>query len=229
MIGALATLGMIYAVAAIPFGLLVSTVWGRGEDVREAGSGNIGTTNVFRTQGPTVAGVVLALDAGKGLGAVLLARAVWPDGGLAWDTTAALVAFGAHCLPVYLAFRGGKGVATGAGAMAAIAPLSAGIAVAVWAVILAVTGRSSVASLLAAASLVGAVAFIQPETAPAAIALAAGVALTHTGNLRRIVDGSEAAVITPLRRARTPASPDPEALLAQGPAGETGPAPGPWR
>lgn len=211
-------LALVYLGASIPFGVLISTLFGVGEDVRHAGSGNIGTTNVFRTQGGGVAAVVLTLDLAKGLLAVLLARWLWPEGGVWWETAAGLVAFAGHCLPVYLAFRGGKGVATGAGMMLALAPIPAVGAIVVWAALLAATGRSSVASLAAAASLVVGVLWWAPEAWGAGVALAIGVGLTHTGNLRRLVDGSEAALIAPIRRGRTPTIP-PEDLLRRGPSG----------
>jgi len=220
-------LGWVYLAASVPFGLLLSTLWGRGEDVREAGSGNIGTTNVFRTQGRWVALAVLGLDLGKGLLAVLLARLVWPEGGIAWEAAAALTAFAGHCLPIYLAFRGGKGVATGAGAMIALAPVPAGFAVVTWGVLLALSGRSSIASLGAAAVLVVAVVFLRPDVLVAAGLIALGVGLTHTGNLRRLVEGTEAAVITPIRRG-TVATFDPHELLGRGPAGEGARAPSLW-
>lgn len=220
-------LGWVYLAASVPFGLLLSTLWGRGEDVREAGSGNIGTTNVFRTQGRGVALAVLGLDIGKGLFSVLLARWMWPEGGIAWEAAAALTAFTGHCLPVYLAFRGGKGVATGAGAMIALAPGPAAFAVAAWGGLLALTGRSSVASLGAAGVLLVAVVWLRPDVLVAAGLIAAGVGMTHTGNLRRLVEGTEAAVITPIRRGPQLTF-DPHELLARGPAGEGTRAPALW-
>lgn len=215
-----------YLGASVPTGLLVSTVWGTGEDVREAGSGNIGATNVFRTHGGRVAAAVLALDLGKGWFAVLLARALWPEGGVVWEAAAGLTAFVGHCLPIFLAFRGGKGVATGAGVMLALAPGPCLVAIGVWVLLLRVTGRSSVASLAAAAALVVAVAVWAPQAWVAGVPLALGVGLTHTGNLRRLVEGSETPVIAPVQWGRPADAVSPAELLERGPAGQPLSTPG---
>src|SRR5690606_36079791 len=126
---------------AVPVGVVVTTLFGGDEDVRREGSGNIGATNVARVHGWRLAVPVMILDVGKGLVPVLVAGWAWPGllpgVELAWLTAVGLVAFLGHCYPIYLAFHGGKGVATGAGAILAIAPLPTLVAVATWGVVLA--------------------------------------------------------------------------------------------
>ena len=110
-----------YLLGAVPFGLLVARL-SRGIDVRDYGSGNTGVTNVLRTAGRWPALAVLALDAGKGVLPVLLARAIQPSPSL--EVAVALSALVGHNWSVFLRFRGGKGTATGIGALCAISPLA---------------------------------------------------------------------------------------------------------
>jgi glycerol-3-phosphate acyltransferase PlsY len=208
-----------YLVAAIPFGLVVTTLYGDEADIRSSGSGNIGATNVARVYGWNMAGPVLALDMGKGFLPVLLAT--WAFGDSLWFLgLVTLVAFLAHCYPVYLEFRGGKGVATAAGAMLALAPLPTLAAFALWGTLLAGTGRSSVASLGASTSLIGLVLWLDHDVWLIAACIGAGVAFTHIANVRRLVRGEEKAVIRPVRFGRKAATkPIGADELEQGPAG----------
>ena len=216
-----------YLVAAIPFGLVLSTLYGGDEDIRSAGSGNIGATNVARVVGWRIAGPALILDVAKGFLPVLGARYLWPDLGLWWAGLVAGVAFLAHCFSVYLEFRGGKGVATGAGGMLALAPVPTLLAAALWALVLATTGRSSVGALTAAMGLIGLAWWLQPDVVPVVVLLAIGIGLTHLSNIRRLMQGQERQVVRPVRwrGRRGGAVDDPSALLEQGPSGEAlGPA-----
>lgn len=207
-----------YVVAAIPFGLVVTTLFADDRDLRDHGSGNIGATNVARVFGWRFAAPVLALDIGKGAAPVWVAGQFWPDGGTAWLALVALTAFGAHCWSVYLEFQGGKGVATGAGALLVLSPSSAAAAIGAWVVTLALTGKSSVSSLVAAITLVVAAALFDQGALPAVLVLALGVALTHAANIRRLVRGEERQVVRPVRWNRAP-TPTPAELLTHGPTG----------
>ncbi|MFT6818640.1 MAG: glycerol-3-phosphate acyltransferase PlsY, partial [Myxococcota bacterium] len=215
----LAYLLLVYLIAAIPFGLILTTVWGNGVDLRMAGSGNIGATNVARVFGWRIAAATLLLDLSKGLLPVLLAPFFGLDG-MVWATVIAMVAFLGHCYPVYLEFRGGKGVATGAGGMLGIAPIPTAIAVGIWALLLAISGKSSVASLCATIGLVVACVVLNRPALTATLFLAVGITLTHTPNIRRLVRGEESEVVRPVRLGnRGTTELTAEEALSQGPGG----------
>lgn len=213
-----------YLVAALPFGVAISTLWGSRVDIRRAGSGNIGATNVARVHGWRVAAPVLVLDVAKGLIPVALARWIWPELDPWWPGLLAVVAFVGHCYPIYLDFRGGKGVATTAGAMLALSPWTALGAVALWVGLLRLTGRSSVAALGATAGLVGLVAWLDAAVLPIVGVLAAGIALTHLSNVRRLARGEEPTIVSPAQWGRR--TEPRESSLDEGPAG--GPARPSW-
>ncbi|WP_322866408.1 glycerol-3-phosphate 1-O-acyltransferase PlsY [Aquicoccus sp. G2-2] len=140
-----------YVLGAIPFGLLLSRALGLG-DLRSIGSGNIGATNVLRTGSKPAAALTLLLDAAKGAVAVLAARALVGEDAA---QIAALFAFLGHCYPVWLGFRGGKGVATFLGILLALAWPVGLAACATW-LVAALLGRiSSLAALFAAGSSTG--------------------------------------------------------------------------
>ncbi len=134
-----------YLLGAIPFGLLVVRA-ATGRDIRKEGSGNIGASNVFRVAGPAVGGLVLALDALKGAGPVLIARRL--ELGPAIIVAAGLAAIIGHNWSVFLRGRGGKGIATSYGALLALSLTAGAIAAAVWIVVAVASRYASLASLL---------------------------------------------------------------------------------
>ncbi|MBI4230170.1 MAG: glycerol-3-phosphate acyltransferase, partial [Planctomycetes bacterium] len=170
-------------------------------DLREHGSGNIGATNAGRLLGKLWGIGILLLDAAKGALPSLLAVRGWVPEGIAVGRPCALAAgLGAilgHCFPVWLSFRGGKGVSTGAGAFAAVAPKETACALGVFILVAAATRYVSLASMLAAASLVAwSAVFHAPLGADrdlGALALAAAmlVAWRHRANLNRLLGGTE--------------------------------------
>ena len=190
-----------YLLGSIPFGIVITRAMGLG-DLRQIGSGNIGATNVLRTGNKRAAFATLVLDAAKGGIAVLIAR--WL---LAEDAAqlAGLAAFLGHLFPVWLGFKGGKGVATFLGTLIALA-WPVGLAVcATWAVTALVTRTSSVAALLAAASSsFWLFWFGEGRMLILVIVLTVLVYLRHAENLKRIKAGTE-----PKIGQKTPASAKP--------------------
>lgn len=184
---ALAALGG-YLLGAVPFGLVMARLFGLG-DLRQIGSGNIGATNVLRTGNKLAALLTLVLDAGKGAIAVGLAWAIWgPDAA----QLAGAAAFLGHCYPIYLGFKGGKGVATFLGILLAAAfPVGLG-ACATWAATAALLRISSLAALVAAAlAPAWALMLGRPDLIALAAALALMVYLRHAPNIRRLLKGTE--------------------------------------
>jgi len=178
-----------YALGSVPFGVVIARVMGLG-DLRQIGSGNIGATNVMRT-GNRLAGLLtFLLDAGKGAIAALLA---WALLGEAAGQVAALAAFLGHLYPVYLGFRGGKGVATFIGTALALAwPVGLAIC-AIWAVVFALSRYSSLAALVAtAAGPVLVVALGYGTMLGLFLALGAMIFWKHADNIRRLRSGTEA-------------------------------------
>jgi len=184
----LALLG--YAIGSIPFSFLVARLFGV-KDVRAVGSGNVGATNVMRSAGKVPGVLALLLDGSKGAVTVLLARGLTPSE--AAVCAAGLCAVLGHLFPVWLGFRGGKGVATGAGLFLPLAPGALGIAVLVFVATVAMTRYVSLASILAslalpvAAYLLGGTAAVTLTAAVAALVVAA----RHHANIARLVSGSE--------------------------------------
>ena len=179
----------VYLIAGIPFGVIVSQLVA-GKDVRAQGSGNIGATNVARMMGKKWGILVLILDALKGFLLVYLAGSLFEFNLVAnW---AACVAVLAHCYPVYLKFKGGKGVATALGVIAALSPTILGICFLVFAATLVLYRRVSAASLLAALALpVGAYLVphrIYPFTG---FFICAVIWWKHRENIQRIIKGIE--------------------------------------
>ncbi|TYB88448.1 glycerol-3-phosphate 1-O-acyltransferase PlsY [Oceaniovalibus sp. ACAM 378] len=177
-----------YLLGAVPFGLVMARLFGLG-DLRKVGSGNIGATNVLRTGNRTAAFLTLILDAGKGAIAVLLAR--W----LAGDTAAQVAAFASflgHCYPVYLGFKGGKGVATFLGTLLALAFPVGLAACAIWAAVAAAFRFSSLAAL-AAAGLSPVIAMMLGNGRYSLLlaALAVLIFLRHAANIARLRAGTE--------------------------------------
>ena len=189
-----------YLMGSLPFGLLMTKLV-RGIDVRRYGSGSTGMTNVMRTIGVVPALVVLALDAGKGVAAVFLAR--YFEAGLAVEATAALAALIGHNWSVFIRFQGGKGIATGVGALCALSPVAGLIALAVGVPTITLSRYVSLGSI--AGSTTGAIAVpilamadpSMPLGVPSyayAIYTSIGVpliVLKHRSNVARLLKGQE--------------------------------------
>lgn len=199
-----------YLLGAVPFGFLVARA--RGVDIRRVGSGNIGATNVARCVGKAWGALVLLADAGKGYTAAgvlpALAARIVPDatGTGALSLVCAALAVIGHNWPVYLGFRGGKGVATSAGALLALAPRAMLTGLAAWIVLLLSTGYVSVASMGTAVVVCAAAWILYARGGlllPAALTLLAALAIwRHGGNIRRLVNGTENRFALPWSRRR---------------------------
>jgi glycerol-3-phosphate acyltransferase PlsY len=181
-----------YLLAAIPFGYLIYRARS-GRDIRAEGSGNIGATNVMRRAGPAAGIATLLLDAAKGYVAVWLAARL--TGGAPWVIAAAAVAaLLGHTFPVYLRFRGGKGVATGLGVFAALAPRSVLLAVVVFAITLAAFRYVSLGSIVASAAFPVLALLLDAPQLPVvlgAFACSALIIVKHSSNIRRLLAGTE--------------------------------------
>jgi glycerol-3-phosphate acyltransferase PlsY len=191
MAAAVLALAAAYLIGSIPFSLFVARAFGVA-DVRRVGSGNVGATNVLRSAGSAAGAVALALDLAKGAFAVALALRLAPAQPLAPPLAAFLVVLG-HVYPVWLGFRGGKGVATGIGAFAVLEPVAALVALLVFLLIVVATQLASLGSVLGALSLAG-LTFLFRGADVVAFAAAVTTALIvsrHRANLRRILDGTE--------------------------------------
>jgi glycerol-3-phosphate acyltransferase PlsY len=176
-----------YLLGSIPFGLLLTRAAGLG-DVRSIGSGNIGATNVLRTGNKKLAAATLLLDALKGTAAVLLANCYAPDLGL-W---AGFGAFLGHLFPVWLGFRGGKGVATYLGVLIALAWQVALIFAAVWLLVAIVFRYSSLAALCAAVAVPVALWFLAtPQLAGLFAVMSVILFIKHRANIQRLASGTE--------------------------------------
>jgi glycerol-3-phosphate acyltransferase PlsY len=176
-----------YLVGSIPFGLLLSLAAGKG-DVRKIGSGNIGATNVLRTGSKWLAAATLVLDLGKGWLPVFIAWRLFPE---AVPFAAGGAVFG-HCFPVWLKFRGGKGVATNAGVSFGLAwPIGLAYAL-VWVGMLALTRISSLAGMSAVIAAVLAAALLDYVSFVAVLGLIALLVIwLHRANIRRLLNGTE--------------------------------------
>jgi glycerol-3-phosphate acyltransferase PlsY len=195
-----------YLLGAIPWSyLIVRRV--RGEDVRRLGSGNVGATNVLRTTGRAAGAAALALDLGKGAAAVALAEAVGTEPAVV--AGAGFAAVVGHVFPVFLGFRGGKGVATGAGVLLALAPRALAVGLPLFVILVRATGFVAVGSVAAAAVAPLAVYLLgrwglaepaEPAVVVAVSAIAALVVVRHGENLRRLLRGGEARLSDPAGR-----------------------------
>jgi glycerol-3-phosphate acyltransferase PlsY len=177
-----------YALGSIPFGLVLTRLAGKG-DVRDIGSGNIGATNVLRTGSRVLAALTLLLDCLKATATILLAQR------LIGDQTAIFAATGAmlgHLYPVWLKFKGGKGVATMLGTLIPLLPVAAAVYAAVWILLLLTIRISSVAGMAAAVSAPLTAAYLGNETLfPMLLGFALLVIWKHRENILRLKNGTE--------------------------------------
>jgi len=183
----LLALALGYLFGSIPFGLLLTRVAGKG-DIRGIGSGNIGATNVLRTGSKWLAALTLVLDCLKATAAILLAERLLGDETAAFAATGALIG---HLYPVWLGFRGGKGVATFLGILIALLPIAAGVYAAIWILLLLTLRISSVAGMTAAASAPIAAAILHSSLLPMLLGFAVLVLWKHRENIARLLAGKE--------------------------------------
>lgn len=178
-----------YLFGSVPWGVILTRMAGLG-DIRAIGSGSIGATNVLRTGNKGLAAAVLLLDLGKGALATGIFH-LWlgPPGAAVWAGLGAVLG---HMFPVWLGFKGGKGVATALGVMLVLAWPAAALGFAVWLVVALVTRISSLASLSACAAALVAAVFLAPApVAYVAAAIGALVFWRHQDNIRRLLAGTE--------------------------------------
>jgi acyl phosphate:glycerol-3-phosphate acyltransferase len=181
-----------YFLGAIPFGYLL-VKWSTGADVRAAGSGNIGATNVLRTTGRTAGIATLLLDIGKGYLAVWIAGRLSEHNPAAMSL-AALAVMAGHSYPVFLKFKGGKAVASFVGAFLCLTPLALGAILIVFVIVVAWTRHISMGSIVGAATFPLAVWLIQkPDLAIVVAGVAAGafIIYKHSSNIQRLHQGTE--------------------------------------
>jgi len=185
-----------YLLGSIPFGLLVAKVFGGG-DVRKAGSGNVGATNVARVAGPLAGILTLVLDAAKGSAAIWLA-AHFSGEVAGWMVLAGLAALIGHCFPVWLRFHGGKGVATAAGVFLMLSPLALLGSLLLFLIVVMFSRYVSLGSIAAAAAMPLLIYFLwAPHHAPplvvtfGAFAAAMLIVYKHDTNIQRLVEGRE--------------------------------------
>lgn len=185
-----------YALGSIPFGLLIVKARG-GEDIRKRGSGNIGAANVARVAGAVAGILTLLMDAGKGYLAVRLA-ARWSHGSARWMIVAAVAAVLGHIFPVWLRFRGGKGVATALGALLPLSGAAVGAAIVVWLLMVVFWRYVSLGSIAAAVVLPVFLylLYAPPHAPPSVVSLGAVVIsllviFKHKSNIERIIAGTE--------------------------------------
>ncbi|WP_341704533.1 glycerol-3-phosphate 1-O-acyltransferase PlsY [Ferrovibrio sp.] len=176
-----------YLIGSVPFGLVLTRLAGLG-DIRNIGSGNIGATNVLRTGRKDIAALTLLLDGGKGTAAALAGGLYGPD----IMVIAAFSAFIGHLFPVWLKFRGGKGVATYLGVLLGAAWPVGAFACLTWLVAAAVARYSSLSALIAALlSPVFAWFYVSPQIGELAAAMAVLVCIRHHQNIARLLKGEE--------------------------------------
>jgi glycerol-3-phosphate acyltransferase PlsY len=186
----LAAIAIGYLLGSIPFGLLLTRLAGLG-DVRKIGSGSIGATNVLRTGNKAVAALTLILDVAKGVAAALIGARWGVDPMLA---ASAAVVLG-HMFPVWLGFRGGKGIATALGVLLAIAWPVALVAGLVWLAMAIMFRYSSLASLVATAVAAACAGFVvDTERALLVAAIAVLIIARHHENIRRLIAGTESRI-----------------------------------
>lgn len=188
--------GVAYLLGSVPFGVLIVKARG-GPDVRSTGSGNIGAANVARSAGALAGIATLLLDAGKGYLAVWLAERVSGPTGR-WMMIAAVASVIGHVFPVWLGFRGGKGVATSLGALLPICPDAVALAAVLWLLVVVFWRYSSLGSIVATAALPVFVYFLyEPQHAPPGYVTVGTVVISllvlwkHQSNMERLIAGKE--------------------------------------
>ena len=180
-------LGFGYLLGSIPFGLLLTRFAGKG-DIRDIGSGSIGATNVLRTGSKGLAALTLLLDGAKGALAVWLAQRHFPG----FEAHAAAGALVGHLYPVWLRFKGGKGVATLLGILIPLLPMAAFVYAVVWIAVFLLIRISSVAGMAAAVSApISAVVLGEQARFPLLLGFAILVVWKHQANIRRLLAGTE--------------------------------------
>ncbi len=182
-----------YLLGSVPFGILVAKAFDRDMDLRKAGSGNIGATNVARTLGRGAGILTLAFDAGKGILALAVTRQLLDPSAHHWFALVGGAVFLGHIFPVYLRFKGGKGVAVALGVVLFLSPETAFVIVVLFAAVLYFTRYVSLASLSAAVGLPVAMAFLGKSRhyVTLALVMAFFVIYTHRENIHRLLSGQE--------------------------------------
>lgn len=179
-----------YLLGSVPFGLVLTRMAGLG-DIRQIGSGNIGATNVLRTGRKDLALATLILDSGKGAIAVVIAR-VLTDNDPNLYALAGAAAFLGHCFPIYLRFKGGKGVATYLGTLLAFSPLGFVVAALTWLLVAFTTRYSSLAALLTALVMPFVMlGFGRPVLFFGVLFMTVLIFIRHRANIRRLMDRTE--------------------------------------
>jgi glycerol-3-phosphate acyltransferase PlsY len=180
-----------YLFGSIPFGLLLTRFTGKG-DIREIGSGNIGATNVLRTGSKFLAALTLILDCLKATAAILIAWRLFGDEAAPFAAAGALIG---HVYPVWLKFRGGKGVATLLGILIPLLPIAAGVYAAIWILLLLALRISSVAGIIAVVSAPITALILHSSLVPMLLGLALLVLWKHRENIARLLAGEEPRII----------------------------------
>lgn len=179
-----------YLLGSIPFGILVSKVFGLG-NLRHIGSGNIGATNVLRTGNKLAALITLILDGLKGALVVVVARFISEDAAI----TASIFVIIGHIYPVWLRFSGGKGVATFIGAILALSFVAGLLVCFIWIIIALVFRYSSLSAIVSSASApIGIFLFYDNEALVVTLFMTVLIWYRHKDNIRRLIDGSEAKI-----------------------------------
>lgn len=179
-----------YLLGSIPFGILVSKVFGLG-NLRDIGSGNIGATNVLRTGNKLAALITLILDGLKGVLVVVVARFISEDAAI----TASIFVIIGHIYPVWLRFSGGKGVATFIGAILALSFVTGLLVCFIWIIIALIFRYSSLSAIISSASApIGVFLFYDNEALVVTLFMTVLIWYRHKDNIRRLIDGSEAKI-----------------------------------
>ncbi len=189
-----------YLLGSIPFGYLISKLFGV-KDIRTIGSGNIGATNVWRAAGPLAGMLVLIGDVGKGIVAVIIASLLSPASDTAeyFKLLSGLAAIGGHIFPIFLNFKGGKGVNTALGIMLLLLPQETLLALAVFIIVVAISKYISLGSMIAGVAFflilvveyLAHLAYVHPIYLPTSFLLALLIIYTHRANIKRLLTGTE--------------------------------------